>query len=186
MAFKLIFWAILVSFACIDAQKSQCDLNKFRTSNIVPTLIAAVPPNSIQIEYKDQPVICGDSLTRNLTHERPTSTDYKADVNKLYTLIMLDPDVPTPQNPVAAFFVHWLLENIPENAVKHGDIVLDYYPPNPPLHSDPHRYIFLAYEQPARLKDQFDHDKRIYFNLRKFVEERKLTGPIAGNFFYLK
>ncbi|XP_055932850.1 protein D2-like [Argiope bruennichi] len=186
MAYKLIFWTILVFFVGTEAQKSQCDLNKFQTSNIVPTLIAAVPPNSIQIEYQGQPVTCGNTLTLNLTRDRPSVVDYKADVNKLYTLIMFDPDFPDPKNPISAHFLHWLMENIPENLVINGDTVLTYSPPAS-TGSGPHRHIFLVYEQPNRemLNDDDKNTgvKRNFFDLNQFVKDRNLKGPIAGNFF---
>ncbi|GBM89915.1 OV-16 antigen [Araneus ventricosus] len=184
MGYRLIFWMILVPFSSIEAQKSQCDLDKFQTNNIVPTLISTIPQNPMQIEYKGQPVTCGNLLTPNVTRERPTVIDYKADVKKLYTLIMFDPDAPTPQNPTSANFVHWLMENIPENLVINGDTVYAYSPPSPPVRSDPHRYIFLIYEQPNRemLNDDFGTERAV-FNLGEFVKDRHLKGPIAGNFF---
>ncbi|XP_055932849.1 protein D2-like [Argiope bruennichi] len=94
--------------------------------------------------------------------------------------------MPTPQNPSLASYRHWLVENIPGDLVNFGDIVTWYEQPEPPMYSDPHRYIFLVYEQLTQQKDNLDNNMRTNFNLGRFVKDRGLLGPIAGNFFYLK
>ncbi|GIX78459.1 OV-16 antigen, partial [Caerostris extrusa] len=139
------------------------------------------------IEYKDRPVTCGNQLDRKTTRDPPTVVDYEADETKYYTLIMFDPDVPYPQNRTLQSFRHWLVENIEGNLVNNGDMVTSYFRPTPPADSDSHRYTFLIYEQPdsMKLNDNFDNDKRTNFDVPKFVQERNLIGPVAGNFFFL-
>ncbi|GBM89913.1 OV-16 antigen [Araneus ventricosus] len=186
MAFELLYWLIFISFSSISALEVQCDLDKFRSSNIVPKIIPTTPQSPLLIEFNRKSVTCGNEMTRTETKNPPTVMDFPAEKQKLYTMIMFDPDALTPQNPNLANFRHWLVENIPGNKVNDGDLVSFYTPPAPPDYSDPHRYIFLIYEQPEKLKDNFDGVKRTNFDVKKFVQDRGLKGPIAGNFFYLK
>ncbi|XP_055934686.1 protein D2-like [Argiope bruennichi] len=189
MAYKLIYFLVLISSSSIYAQKNECNLNNFRTSGIVPNKLSSVPAEAMKIEYDGVPVTCGNLLSRKVTHDPPTVVEYKADKSKLYTLIMFDPDVTTPQNPDVADFRHWLVENIPGDDVKSGDMISPYFPTNPAPYSDAHRYTFVVYEQPEgkKLNDNFPNkpNKRTHFDLNKFIEDRNLQGPIAGNFFYL-
>ncbi|KAF8782389.1 Protein D1-like protein [Argiope bruennichi] len=135
------------------------------------------------IEYDGVPVTCGNLLSRKVTHDPPTVVEYKADKSKLYTLIMFDPDVTTPQNPDVADFRHWLVENIPGDDVKSGDMISPYFPTNPAPYSDAHRYTFVVYEQPEgkKLNDNFPNkpNKRTHFDLNKFIEDRNLQDPDA-------
>nr|CAH7761962.1 unnamed protein product [Callosobruchus chinensis] len=57
------------------------------------------------------------------------------------------------------------------------------------LESGLHRYVFLIYEQPAKLNF---HEKRLpntsgdnrgNFSIRKFAQKYKLGEPIAGSFY---
>lgn len=61
---------------------------------------------------------------------------------KLYTIVIWDPDA--PQNPS---FLHWLVVNIPGGDVARGDTLQAYYPPSPPAGSGEHRYYVGLYEQ---------------------------------------
>lgn len=59
--------------------------------------------------------------------------------------------------------------------------------PGPPEGSGLHRYIFLAFRQPARLvldeKDEMRREVRYKFNTKEFVKRYNLSLPVAGNFF---
>ncbi|XP_055932848.1 protein D1-like [Argiope bruennichi] len=175
-----------VCFSRISAIEVDCDLNKFRTSNIVPKIIPTLPHSPLLVKFNNRAVACGNEFTRAETKLHPTVVDFDADIKKLYTFIMIDPDTTTPQYPDLANYLHWLIENVPGNVVLNGDSVTSYDPPQAPTFSDTHRYIFLVYEQRGKLKDDFEGRKRTNFNLKKFVQDRGLKGPVAGNFFYLK
>ena len=50
-------------------------------------------------------------------------------------------------NLIFACSIHWLVTNIPKDAVQRGQGVLEYAPPAPPPGSGFHRYIFRLYSQ---------------------------------------
>ena len=65
--------------------------------------------------------------------------------NKLYTLIMTDP------NAVLGNYIHWLVVNISDSNLKNGKMLLEYKGPSPPEGSGMHNYIFFLYEQPETI-----------------------------------
>lgn len=48
---------------------------------------------------------------------------------RVYTLMVVDPDVPTPNNPKLRCFLHWLVINIPPHDITRGEEVVPYEPP---------------------------------------------------------
>lgn len=106
-----------------------------------------------------------------------------------YTLIMIDPDVPTKLYPTLRSHLHWLVVNIPGNQLNMADVRASYVGAMPEEGSGAHRYIFLLYKQPDFLKFDFPkvpkHSKegRQRFDIREFVERYKLGFPLAANFF---
>ncbi len=79
-----------------------------------------------------------------------------------FTLMLLDPDAPTPDDPKFAYWRHWVVVNIPATTVGNegeegggkGDVVgtgktlTRYLAPGPKDESGPHRYLFLLFRQP--------------------------------------
>lgn len=73
---------------------------------------------------------------------------WAAEQGAFYTLMMFDPDAPSPQNQTWSEVRHQLVMNIPESAVYKGDAVAEYRGSAPPIDTGFHRYIFLEYKQP--------------------------------------
>lgn len=89
------------------------------------------------------------------------------------TIIMVDPDAPSPTNPIYKYWLHLLVIN-------NNEIVLNYEPPSPPKNSGFHRYIFFLVQQEKRL-DQSKLDlngitsaDRSKFNLAEFLQNNNL------------
>ena len=108
----------------------------------------------------------------------------------LYTVIMLDPDLPLSDGQ----YVHWLRVNIPSPR-KWGTTVIKYINPLPiipalgSIASPNHRYVFLVFAQTQPLiasqVKEYVADKSTSFKLREFVKKFALERePVAGNFFY--
>ncbi|KAI1772625.1 PEBP-like protein [Hypoxylon cercidicola] len=67
-----------------------------------------------------------------------------------YTLILADPDAPTPDDPKYAFWRHYVVGGLkPESG--QGRVLTAYLGPGPKDDSKPHRYLFLLYREPAGL-----------------------------------
>lgn len=91
----------------------------------------------------------------------PTQAKDKPDVvwpaedGAYYTLMKIDPDAPSRENPGFRSISHWIVINIPGSMVKDGDEVIEYIGAGPPLGMGLHRYVYLIYKQPNG-KIQYD------------------------------
>ena len=91
-------------------------------------------------------VFYNSKFVNNNAFLKPSETQTKPEVkypfenNKLYTLLMHDPD------SVYGNRFHWIVTNIFLD-VKNGEDVLLYTGPAPPPKTGTHRYIFELYEQ---------------------------------------
>ncbi|KAJ8320574.1 hypothetical protein KUTeg_002161 [Tegillarca granosa] len=111
-----------------------------------------------------------------------------ADKKKIYTVIMVDPDAPSPDNPTMKYFLHWIVVDIPgkylrkgcnlEKDGKHGHILtlLTYVAPRPPFGR--HRYqFFLAEQEPYQIFQR--PARRPKFDLESFLQNHKLCRIVA-------
>ena len=76
------------------------------------------------------------------TSDAPNIDWIKRD-NKYYHLFMVDPDAPSPQNPIKADWLHWLVINI-ESHSSNSDVLAEYNGPTPPFGR--HRYCMFVFE----------------------------------------
>ena len=95
--------------------------------------------SKIELYYNNRKVLNDEFLKPSETQIQP-ELKFNFDSNKLYTLIMYDPD------SVSGTHIHWLVINI-NNNIKNGKILLPYKGPAPPPKSGKHRYTFELYEQ---------------------------------------
>ena len=79
-------------------------------------------------------------LSPEATQIKPNVSLTGLDTNKMYTLIMSDP------NAVVGNYIHWLVININGTNIETGKEILEYYGPHPPPESGEHNYIFSLYE----------------------------------------
>lgn len=119
----------------------------------------------------------------------PPEVRWIAGKDTYYTLIMIDPDVPTKVYPTLRSQLHWLVVNIPGNNLSLADERASYVGAMPEEGSGLHRYILLLYKQSDFLKFDFPkvpkhrNEGRQRFNIRDFVDRYNLGFPLAGNFF---
>lgn len=134
--------------------------------------------NSFKV-YIGDVKICDDlDLPFSKTQTQPI-VEFEQSPGKLYTIVMVDPDAPSPSNPIYKYWLHWLLVNNNETAI-------EFNPPAPPPGSGKHRYFIYVMEQtekldPSRISNSIDGRKN--FNLRGFIEEYKLKKPIHSIYF---
>ncbi|KAI8421780.1 hypothetical protein MSG28_009742 [Choristoneura fumiferana] len=110
----------------------------------------------------------------------------QADLNKFYTLIMVETDIPL--HTKEQFFLHIVKTNIRGSALRsnsskttEGDDLKSYFPPTPPPGTGTYRYISALYEQPD---GNFFPDVpffRVFFNLGEWLSDKNICGP---NTFY--
>lgn len=88
----------------------------------------------------------GEELTPTQVKKTPWVT-WEAEGDAYYTLMMLDPDAPSREDPTFRQLRHWLVMNIPESFVESGDEVIEYLGSGAEAGTGLHRYIFLVFKQ---------------------------------------
>ncbi|XP_012161885.1 protein D2 isoform X2 [Ceratitis capitata] len=160
----------------------------FKQHKVVPDVIPVAPREFLKINYKGVTAENGIELTPTQVAAQPT-IEWNAESEAFYTLIMTDPDAPSRKDPKFREFHHWLVANIPGGNVNNGDVLTAYVGSGPPQGTGLHRYVFLIYKQPAKIRFQEPRipknssQNRPNFRSATFAKKYKLGNPIAGNFY---
>ncbi|KAH0877815.1 hypothetical protein HID58_065209 [Brassica napus] len=125
----------------------------------------------------------------------PPKVNISGNSDELYTLVMTDPDAPSPSEPNMREWVHWyvrvthscinieIVVDIPGGTnPSKGKEILPYMEPKPPVGI--HRYIFVLFRQisPVGLMVQ-QPPSRANFSTRMFAGHLDLGLPVATVYF---
>ncbi|KAI0005281.1 phosphatidylethanolamine-binding protein [Russula compacta] len=155
----------------------------------------APPKNPVlraRAKRKTAPVEAGVFLVNEQTRRPPKlyTTVFHPEP-RLYTLLMVDPDVPDEENQTFKIFLHWLQPNITLSATSAGllpsAVHTPYLPPHPARGTPYHRYVLLLlpHEDPTvRLSLPPGPLERDAFDVRSFVQEHALRTDGGGAFMW--
>jgi phosphatidylethanolamine-binding protein (PEBP) family uncharacterized protein len=175
---------------------SQQLLSQLKSGNLVPEVVATLPDNllDMRVLYGDVELPIGVQMRLVQTQNKPSvqfyGNGFGGDADK-YTLAMVDPDAPSPSNPVLRNILHWLVTDIPGSTTASQEIwetgqeKIPYMGPAPP--EGLHRYVLLLFKQ-EKSSGLFDKvmevpPSRVSFSLADFVKKYKLGIPVAGYYF---
>ncbi|XP_059622280.1 protein D3-like [Phlebotomus argentipes] len=169
----------------------------FRAAQIVPNVIPVAPQRQLEVIYERlNRVSLGEELTPSAVRNPPVVVKCLLcgiSLRGFYTLVLIDPDAPSRDNPFEANFLHFMAVNIPGHRFTHalhqGETVAEYMGAIPGQNTGHHRYIFLLYRQRGG-QTLFDEPRipsnntslRRNFALDNFVARYSLD-LAAGNFF---
>ncbi|KAK0245524.1 phosphatidylethanolamine-binding protein [Armillaria nabsnona] len=143
-------------------------MERIHQMNVIPDVLPSLHPSidlSIKVRqthlagptYRSRGIEPGVFLSPKQTIAPPTvyATAFHLDT-RLYTMMLVDSDVPDPENETFTTFLHWLCPNVPLSAINSGPIKnlnthTQYVPPHPQQGTPYHRYSLLLLPQPARL-----------------------------------
>ncbi|KAJ1910527.1 mitochondrial 54S ribosomal protein YmL35 [Tieghemiomyces parasiticus] len=178
---------------------------------VVPDLL---PPSSVHPEFKLEAIYPSSSEateatpftvgvilqpTNTVPTPKVVATPFHTD-QRLYTLVMVDPDSPNQETHSYDQRCHWLLTNVSlsvtqpavnDTAASGAETILDYIPPHPARGTKRHRYVFFLLEQPNGGRDRLDAaalrttattDGDRQFDMAAFVKQNNLV-PRAVTFF---
>ncbi|KAE8675569.1 Protein BROTHER of FT and TFL 1 [Hibiscus syriacus] len=100
------------------------------------------------------------------------------DMRTCYTLIMIDPDAPSPSDPYLREHLHWMVTDIP--GTTDDSFVVAYETPKPTIGI--HRYVFILFKQSGRQTVR-PPSSRDYFNTRRFSADNGLGLQVAAVYF---
>ncbi|XP_058803992.1 protein D2-like [Phymastichus coffea] len=160
-----------------------------KTHEVIPDVIDTIPSAVVKVSYPSGATVdIGKELTPTQVKDQPT-VEWDADDSSFYTLCMTDPDAPSRKEPKFREWHHWLVTNIPGKDVSKGEVLSQYIGSGPPPNTGLHRYVFLVYKQPSKLKFDEKHltnrsgDGRNNFSIKKFAQKYNLGNPVAGNMY---
>ncbi|KAF5759903.1 putative phosphatidylethanolamine-binding protein [Helianthus annuus] len=107
--------------------------------------------------------------------------------NQLYTLIMIDPDAPTPDQPSHRELVTWIVTNIPSgssSASADGTEVVPYNVVNP--RGGFHRQVMLLYRQSSIITQIITVQPRTNFSSSGFAATHNLGNPVGVVYFHVR
>nr|AGK89939.1 flowering locus T [Actinidia chinensis]AJA40932.1 flowering locus T [Actinidia chinensis] len=103
------------------------------------------------------------------------------DLRTFYTLVMVDPDAPSPSDPSLREYLHWLVTDIPATTgASFGQEVVYYESPRPSVGI--HRFVLVLFRQLGR-QTVYAPGWRQNFNTRDFAELYNLGVPVAAIYF---
>ncbi|WVZ71968.1 hypothetical protein U9M48_020495 [Paspalum notatum var. saurae] len=139
-----------------------------------------VPSISMTVAYGPKDISNGCLLKPSAT-AAPPLVRISGRRNDLYTLIMTDPDAPSPSDPTMREYLHWIVTNIPGGTdASKGEDVVEYMGPRPPVGI--HRYVLVLFEQKTRVQAGAP-EARANFNTRAFAAAHELGLPTAVVYF---
>ncbi|KAI6672320.1 hypothetical protein NL676_000226 [Syzygium grande] len=124
----------------------------------------------------------GHELMPAVIVSRPRAEVGGDDMREAYTLIMTDPDAPSPSDPRLREHLHWMVTDIPGTTdASFGREVVSYETPRPAVGI--HRYVFVLFKQRGRQAVAGAPASRDHFNTRAFSLDHGLGLPVAAVYF---
>ncbi|KAL1914449.1 uncharacterized protein VTP21DRAFT_8901 [Calcarisporiella thermophila] len=158
-------------------------MERITQMRVIPDLVhpSVTPSIEVQVDFGEGNFEPGVFLSPAKTIETPALKIVNTHVNtRLYTIALVDPDVPDTANRTYKQMCHWLVTNVPISStspqVQGGDTVFPYLPPHPQKGTKYHRYTLLVYEQPdgGKQRIELSLDKRD-FDIRTIHTKYNLT-----------
>ncbi|KAL8130659.1 hypothetical protein V2J09_019814 [Rumex salicifolius] len=139
------------------------------------------PSIPLRITYGSRVAVNGCEFKPSQIAGQPRVDIGGTDLRTFYTLVMVDPDAPSPSNPSLREYLHWLVTDIPATTgSSFGREMVCYESPRPRMGI--HRFVFVLFRQLGR-QTVYPPGWRQNFNTREFAELNNLGSPVAAVFF---
>ncbi|KAL8286924.1 hypothetical protein RQP46_003930 [Phenoliferia psychrophenolica] len=150
--------------------------------SVTPDLLPSISPLAdVRISIAGKTIVPGVFALPSETRE---GVEVEVQVfhaeERLYTLLMIDPDVPDEASRSFTTYAHWLIPNIPLSSTlttlpTSADALLPYIPPHPQQGTPYHRYTLLLLAQNTSINLDAAAIEREAFSVRRFVNEHALA-----------
>nr|WAU46433.1 FT-like protein [Vitis pseudoreticulata] len=133
---------------------------------------------TLRVTYNNREVANGCEFRPSQLVSQPRVDIGGDDLRTFYTLVMVDPDAPSPSNPNLREYLHWLVTDIPATTgANFGQEIVCYESPRPT--AGIHRFVFVLFRQLGR-QTVYAPGWRQNFNTRDFAELYNLGLPVAA------
>ncbi|KAL5703278.1 Protein VERNALIZATION 3 [Ranunculus cassubicifolius] len=135
----------------------------------------------LSVAYGTKEVNNGYELKPSMVVNQPRVEVGGDDLRTFYTLVLVDPDAPSPSDPHQREYLHWLVTDIPGTTnATFGQEVVCYESPRPAIGI--HRFVFVLFRQLGR-QTVYAPGWRLNFNTRDFAEFYNLGSPVAAVYY---
>ncbi|KAI6714141.1 phosphatidylethanolamine-binding protein [Diplocarpon mali] len=123
-------------------------------ANIAPGSTALIPQDfkpsiRLNLKYGDKDVSLSTVLRTSETKTAPRFSFDDGRSGGSYTLLLVDPDAPTPEEPRFAYWRHWIVTGLSGASGEDVPTLTEYLGPGPKDESaSRHRYLFLLLREP--------------------------------------
>ncbi|CAE6430358.1 hypothetical protein ACGC1H_001219 [Rhizoctonia solani] len=170
-------------------QKGTLDLlmERVHQMKVIPDILAFFHPTvDLRISFSGEDIIPGVFLPVKFTLRPPsiTAQTYHPE-ERLYTLLIIDPDVPDPSTKSFSTYLHAFQPNIALSATKTqitlpivpetSETSLPYIPPHPQNGTNYHRYTTLLLPQSSELSVDLSKLSREKFDVRSAYKQYGFT-----------
>ncbi|XP_044481605.1 protein HEADING DATE 3A-like isoform X2 [Mangifera indica] len=136
---------------------------------------------SLKVSYSSKEVSNGVELKPSQVANQPRVDIGGTDLREFYTLVMVDPDAPSPSVPSLREYLHWMVSDIPATTgATFGKELLCYESPRPTVGI--HRFVFVLFRQLGR-QTVYAPELRQNFSTKDFAELYNLGAPVAAVYF---
>ncbi|XP_042482854.1 protein FLOWERING LOCUS T-like isoform X2 [Macadamia integrifolia] len=136
---------------------------------------------SLRVSYGSREVSNGREFKPSTVVNQPRVEIGGDDMRTFYTLIMVDPDAPSPSHPTLREYLHWLVVDIPgTTGTSFGQEIMCYENPRPMFGI--HRYAFVLFQQLGR-QTVYAPSWRQNFNTRDYAADYNLGLPVAALYY---
>ncbi|KAJ8504473.1 hypothetical protein OPV22_005359 [Ensete ventricosum] len=133
---------------------------------------------AMTVRYNTGEVTNGREFKPSQVTNQPNVEIGGYDLRTFYTLVMVDPDAPSPSNPTLREYLHWMMTDIPATTGSNfGQEAMCYESPRPS--SGIHRLVFVLFRQLGRGM-VYAPMWRQNFNTREFAELYNVGSPVAA------
>jgi phosphatidylethanolamine-binding protein (PEBP) family uncharacterized protein len=152
-------------------------------ANVIGDVVDMFSPSvTMVVRYGSNQVNNGHELMPSAIVCAPRVEVGGEDMRAFFTLIMTDPDAPTPSDPIGREYLHWIVTDIPgTTATIFGRELVSYEIPRPMIGI--HRYVFALFEQTGRQTVLVAPGSRRNFSTRDFADSNGLGLPVAVVYF---
>nr|ANS56331.1 FT-like protein [Cycas revoluta] len=140
-----------------------------------------LPTVNLTVNYTARQVNNGCELKPSAVAAPPRVEVGGQDLRIFYTLVMTDPDAPSPSDPTQREYLHWIVTDIPATtSPSFGRELVTYESPKPTIGI--HRFVFVLFKQMGR-QTVYPPGSRQNFNTRNFADRNGLGLPVAAVYF---
>jgi phosphatidylethanolamine-binding protein (PEBP) family uncharacterized protein len=154
-------------------------------AKVIPDVINKVTDKAtITLRFEDLEIENGTQVPLEALGKEP-QVEIKGASDKVYSLLLVDPDMPSPTNPKYKDTLYWMVNNIKGSSFDEADFTVEFMPPEPGS-GGTHRYVALLFHQPRGFHTFKAPDKRVGFQTRQWAKDHGMGDPDAAVYFKCK